>query len=266
MASAHVSIDSLPKGYPSLCIPRVFNNITWKRVKDTLNDLDMPMGEIERVDMVRKTNSKGEKFQRAFIHFKSWNRNPTIDATRLWLLEKTSAGKNNMLKIDYEEIRNPKPGCDGWWFWKVGMSNAPKPDRKTSHSDTPKSTSKPTMSRCAPTTAPFAAKSIPTHTQSVDAMRAEIAELRRLVASTHGTGLGDTKGFEWGGSDKDYQSHTPDYTPTSPVYGATTPEYGAASPISSPPSIHRQGTGGSETCGTTGHIRRELAACGSTAK
>ena len=49
---------------PSICVPRVFPNITWKRVKEVFEELGL--GEVERVDMVNKTNDKGEKFKRVF--------------------------------------------------------------------------------------------------------------------------------------------------------------------------------------------------------
>lgn len=95
---------------PSLCIPRVFPNITWKRVKDVFEDLGL--GEVERVDMVNKTNRDGERFKRVFVHFKRWNRNDTA----LQVKEKVLSGDS--IKVVYDDP----------WFWKVFKSNAPKPE------------------------------------------------------------------------------------------------------------------------------------------
>jgi hypothetical protein len=106
-----LSKGALPASYPSLCIPRVFPNITWQRVKEVFSELNL--GRIERVDMVRKENEKGEKFQRVFIHFKFWDRSSEAQAVR----EKILSG--DMIQIVYDDP----------WFWKVGMSRVTKPER-----------------------------------------------------------------------------------------------------------------------------------------
>lgn len=106
-----LSKGALPASYPSLCIPRVFPNITWQRVKEVFSELNL--GRIERVDMVRKENEKGEKFQRVFIHFKFWDRSDEAQAVR----EKVLSG--DMIQIVYDDP----------WFWKVGMSRVTKPER-----------------------------------------------------------------------------------------------------------------------------------------
>lgn len=106
-----LSKGALPASYPSLCIPRVFPNITWQRVKEVFSELNL--GRIERVDMVRKENEKGEKYQRVFIHFKFWDRSSEAQAVR----EKIMSG--DMIQIVYDDP----------WFWKVGMSRVTKPER-----------------------------------------------------------------------------------------------------------------------------------------
>lgn len=93
----------------SICVPRVFPNITWKRVKDAFEELEL--GKVERVDMVNKTNDKGEKFKRVFVHFKYWNNNETAQAVKDKLM------KGDSIKVVYDDP----------WFWKVYKSNAPKP-------------------------------------------------------------------------------------------------------------------------------------------
>lgn len=119
MSVSKISVDlaTLPTSYPSLCIPRVFSNITWQRVKEVF--VDLGLGDIERVDMVRKENDKGEKFQRVFVHFRSWNTSEDAQAVR----EKVLSG--DMIQIVYDDP----------WFWKVGMSKIAKPERDNRVSD-----------------------------------------------------------------------------------------------------------------------------------
>jgi hypothetical protein len=93
----------------SLCIPRVFPNITWKRVKDVFEELGL--GQVDRVDMINKSNEKGEQFKRVFIHFKHWNNNKATNAV------KTKLESGDFVKVVYDDP----------WFWKVYKSDAPKP-------------------------------------------------------------------------------------------------------------------------------------------
>jgi hypothetical protein len=103
----------------SICIPRVFDNITEDRVRNVFGKLDI--FTIERVDMVKRSNEKGEKFQRVFVHIKDWSNSANALKAKGRLLE----GKE--LKIVYDDP----------WFWKVSLNTwtqKPKPsvvyDRK----------------------------------------------------------------------------------------------------------------------------------------
>lgn len=97
--------NTLDATMPSLCIPRVFSSITRDRVFDTIKELNI--GYINRIDMVRKTNEKGENFQRVFIHLR-WFRNDVADKARMRLID----GKD--IKIVYDDP----------WFWKVSANRA----------------------------------------------------------------------------------------------------------------------------------------------
>jgi hypothetical protein len=206
----------------------VFNNIKWTEVKEVIEE--MGLGEVEKVDMVPKKNAKGESFKRVFIHFKSWTRTPIMDSTREWLLSKDGDGKNNMLKIVYDDP----------WYWKIGMSNACRPDRshkRTGH----KGKSKVTMTRLIPaTTAPQKAV-----LSELDILREENARLRAQINMEES----DVDGREWGGGYDWQLEHNggggDGLTP------GDTPYYAPTSPASSP-SIHRQVTDG------TGHLKKEV--------
>jgi hypothetical protein len=94
----------------SICIPRAFDNITEARVAKVFEAL--AIFEIGRIDMVKRVNEKGEKFQRIFVHIKDWYK--TGDALKA--RERLLAGKE--LKIVYDDP----------WFWKVSLNTwAPKP-------------------------------------------------------------------------------------------------------------------------------------------
>jgi len=100
--------NELPLHVPSLCIPRVFSNVTESRIRDAFNHLEL--GELLRIDVVSKTTDKGEKFNRVFVHFKQWYSNENADMARQRLLN----GKE--IKIVYDDP----------WFWKVSAYREPK--------------------------------------------------------------------------------------------------------------------------------------------
>lgn len=96
----------------SICIPRVFANIRWKRVKAVFDQLQL--GEIDRIDMVQRTGDDGANFQRCFIHFKTWADTENARAVR------------SQLDADGGEI---KIVYDDPWFWKCFKSRVARPDQ-----------------------------------------------------------------------------------------------------------------------------------------
>ena len=94
---------------PSICIPRVFKSTTRKDIYDVIEKLCL--GPVERIDMVAKTNVRGESYNKVFIHFKTWSRNPQAQATRDKLLQ------GEEIKIVYSQP----------WFWKCTASRVEKP-------------------------------------------------------------------------------------------------------------------------------------------
>jgi hypothetical protein len=87
----------------SLCIPRVFVNIDEKRVRTVFEQL---LGKIYRVDIIERTNEKGEKYKRVFVHFEYWYNTEEAQKAKARLEE----GKE--LKIVYDDP----------WFWKVSIN------------------------------------------------------------------------------------------------------------------------------------------------
>ena len=114
----------LPINTPSLCIPRVFANLTRERIASVFNQLNL--GEIDHIDLVPITSDRGEKFQRVFIHFKRWSSNEEAVRAR----ERVLTGSE--IKIIYDDP----------WFWKVSANRASSHDTRE-QKQTPPTRSQP---------------------------------------------------------------------------------------------------------------------------
>ena len=104
MTDTIVDLRYLAESQPSLCIPRVFNNISEARIRQVFDDL--AIGKIKSIDIVERRSDKGESFKRVYVHFDRWNWSEDAQAAR----KKLITGKE--IKIVYD---NP-------WFWKVSAS------------------------------------------------------------------------------------------------------------------------------------------------
>jgi len=101
--NSQIDFGLLPKNIPSLCIPRVFPNISEARIRKTFEDIFI--GRIEKIDII-----KGDKFNRVFVHL-SWNNTP--DA--LYVRNQVMTGKD--VKVVY----------DGPWYWMISASRNQSP-------------------------------------------------------------------------------------------------------------------------------------------
>ena len=101
-------LSNVADNYPSLCIPRVFANISESRIRHVFNEL--ALGQIYRVDMIERRADNGDVYKRVFIHFDKWFNNIEAQTTRQRLI----SGKD--IKIVYD---NP-------WFWKVSANRSPE--------------------------------------------------------------------------------------------------------------------------------------------
>ena len=106
---ANFAKNSDPQQGISLCIPRVFNNIGWRRIKQHI--IEAGLGFVERVDVVPVAEGK---YKRAFVHFAAgkWNMR---DATARSALKALQDGQK--IKLEYESP----------WYWLVGISGAARP-------------------------------------------------------------------------------------------------------------------------------------------
>ena len=113
MTDTNVNLRYLAESQPSLCIPRVFNNIDQSRIRQVFDKLGL--GKIHHIDLIERKNEKGEPYKRAYVHFEKWYWNEDAQAARRKLI----TGKE--IKIVYD---NP-------WFWKVSANKwTPSNDRR----------------------------------------------------------------------------------------------------------------------------------------
>lgn len=105
MASS-IDMTLIPPNVPSLCIPRVFQNITKERVAFVFKSLNL--GDIDHIDMIPKTSESGDKFQRVFVHFKRWSTSDEAVRAR----ERVLGGKE--IKVIYDDP----------WFWKISANRS----------------------------------------------------------------------------------------------------------------------------------------------
>jgi hypothetical protein len=94
-----------PSYHPSICIPRVFANISEQHIREVVHSLNF--GAIEQIDIVQTRQGK-ENHQRVFIHFHHWFYNEESSDVRTKL-------------IRGEEIHVP---YDGKRFWKLSANKA----------------------------------------------------------------------------------------------------------------------------------------------
>ena len=102
-----MSQENIPSNFPSLCIPRVFATVTEAQVGKVLSELHL--GIIKRIDIVKKNGEKDAKFQRVFIHFKTWYPDGNATIAR----ERVLNGKD--IKIIYNDP----------WYWKITAYREP---------------------------------------------------------------------------------------------------------------------------------------------
>lgn len=108
--------DNTPITHPSICIPRTFTSIRGKPTKTAVFNTirDLRIGHIDRIDVVQKTDARGERYCTIYVHLQ-WNvRTELGRETRKKLLD------GNDVKIVYDDP----------WFWKCCMSTMQKPDRE----------------------------------------------------------------------------------------------------------------------------------------
>ena len=105
----NIAHNSDPNQGVSLCIPRVFMNIGWKRIKQAFIDADL--GHIQRVDVMKMKN---KDFKIAFVHFtpKRWNMRDSEARQALKVLQ---SGRS--IRILYDEP----------YYWEVSISKLARP-------------------------------------------------------------------------------------------------------------------------------------------
>ena len=104
MSLTNFDLNYLAPNQPSMCIPRVFENINELQVREVFEQLDL--GELDHIDIIERSSEKGEKYKRIFIHFRKWYWNDDAINARRRLVE----GKD--IKVVYNMP----------WFWKISAN------------------------------------------------------------------------------------------------------------------------------------------------
>ena len=108
-----VDMSAIPPREPSICIPRVFENISDSRVIAIFRELGF--GDIDRVDMVLIDRDDDQKpYQRVFVHFTKWADTEQANDVRARLL------RGDQIKVVYD---------DPWW-WLLSASRVSRPEER----------------------------------------------------------------------------------------------------------------------------------------
>ena len=97
-------LNYLAENQPSMCIPRAFDNVDERQVRDIFEQLDL--GQVSHIDIIERRTEKGEKYKRVFIHFTRWFWNDEACTARRRLID----GKD--IKVVYNTP----------WFWKISAN------------------------------------------------------------------------------------------------------------------------------------------------
>ena len=106
--------NSLNENGIVVCIPRVFKNISKKRIFACM--INTGWGLIEKVDLI-----EGERFNKAFVHYVPNKFNVSMEHPRM-ALDRMKKGEQVVFTYD---VNDDHP--EGW-FWKIGISKSTRPE------------------------------------------------------------------------------------------------------------------------------------------
>lgn len=129
---AQSQFSAIAVNAPSICIPRVFSNISDETIQKTFDALCL--GEIAQI---KRIPTKEDKFKSIRITFKQWYSNPNAIISRERLLQ----GKE--IKVIYDEP----------WFWKVYAYKQPSKNKEKKTNEAEDISAK--MSALSVSAAPF---------------------------------------------------------------------------------------------------------------
>ena len=121
------AVNTHPPSFPSICIPRVFQNISEARIRAIFNRLKF--GEIEQIDIVEVAGKDGKPYNRVFIHFKEWW---TSDKAQ-WSVLDDNVRARYML-INGQQV---KMVYDDPWFWLLSKSHSERPEERKKRKERP---------------------------------------------------------------------------------------------------------------------------------
>ena len=102
--SKRLSFKQSKEDCPSICIPRVFKNITIPFIVNIFQK-QLKLGLIKKVSSVNNTDNN---FKKIFIHFDFWYDNESVNSIKQKIIN------GIIIKIVYD---NP-------WFWKCALNKS----------------------------------------------------------------------------------------------------------------------------------------------
>ena len=122
-------VNTHPPSFPSICIPRVFSNISEARIRAIFNRLKF--GEIEQVDMVEIVGKDGKTYNRVFVHFKEWWTTPEA--------QRSDTDTANIIRTRHMLINGQqvKMIYDEPWFWLLSKSHSERPEERKKRKERP---------------------------------------------------------------------------------------------------------------------------------
>jgi len=129
MFSMPTTVQEANKIGVSLCIPRVFNNINHRRIKEWFIKNLRQWGFIERVDVVPVFKNGKQVHKRAYVHYAPGRFNMRADD-----------GNGNNILDSFISGDTIQVVYDDPWFWKLSLSRSARPV------EAPKPYSKPMIS------------------------------------------------------------------------------------------------------------------------
>lgn len=101
----------------SICIPRIFNNINYRRIKNWFIQNLRSWGFVERVDVVPVFKDGKQVHKRAFVHYAIGKFNLNADdGSGNKIIDALIGG--DTIQVIYDEP----------WYWKLSLSRSARPD------------------------------------------------------------------------------------------------------------------------------------------
>ena len=122
-----------PVTEPSICIPRLAPSFNDGQILDIIKEIEL--GEIDKIDLINKTDRNGDDYLMAFLHFASWNMEGNAKTVREQLMndEKITVYYDDPKYLVLSRSYSPRHGTGE--FRKKAVKNRKNTPATTSYVD-----------------------------------------------------------------------------------------------------------------------------------